>query len=558
MSTDQPPLTRTRFAPSPSGHLHVGGARTALYCWAFAKQHNGRFILRIEDTDQKRSSDAASLGFLEDLKWLGIEWDEGPDHNGCGGGEFGPYFQSQRLDIYNRYIDQLIESGHAYLAFDTAEELDAERDDARQRGGNYRYDRAGALAVDAATVARWVNEGKPHVVRFKTPAIDITTHDQVLGDVLTPAGELDDFVIRKADGYPTYHFAVVVDDELMQVTHILRGQEHLKNTARHIVLQDALGFRRPMYGHLSLIFNPDNSKMSKRDKDKTLRRAIREQSMTGPPEAANIAADRWVWWLSSDDHQLEFAEASALADAMSIALPEINVDDFRRSGYLPEVICNYLALLGWSPGNDVERFDRNWLIDNFSVDRLHKSPAKFDRDKLLAFNLDAIKAMSESAFCDALHAHAQRYHPAFLSHLGSERFKLFAAANQARSKTLDDCFRSDVFFVQADDAIAYQDIKPVRKALGGEPSGRDILRELQPHLAQLADWSAAGIEHVLHDFAEERAEGKLGKIAQPLRVAVTGGVVSPGINETLAILGKQSTLARIERCLREVPLPNSV
>src|SRR5690606_30138318 len=215
---------RTRFAPSPSGHLHVGGARTALFCWAYARKHGGKFMLRIEDTDAKRSSDAASMAFLEDLKWLGIDWDEGPEYDGCGGGAHGPYFQSQRLDIYNRYIEQLIAEGKAYRAFETPEELDAQRQQARAEKRNYKYDRA-ALKLSPETVQRYLDEGRPHVVRFKLPDFEtVTIHDEVRGDVTVTRNELDDFVIRKADGYPTYHFAVVVDDELMGVTHIIRAQ----------------------------------------------------------------------------------------------------------------------------------------------------------------------------------------------------------------------------------------------------------------------------------------------------------------------------------------------
>ncbi|MCH7603096.1 MAG: glutamate--tRNA ligase, partial [Planctomycetes bacterium] len=200
----QPPIVRTRFAPSPSGHLHVGGARTALFCWAYARAKGGKFILRIEDTDQKRSSDAASMAFLEDLKWLGIDWDEGPEYEGCGGGDAGPYRQSERLDIYHKYIDQLIAEGKAYRAFETPEELDAARKKARKEKKNYRYDRS-ALKVDAATREQWAAEGKPHVVRFKVPDEGTNTvHDEVRGEVTIDAVELDDFVIKKAAGDPTY------------------------------------------------------------------------------------------------------------------------------------------------------------------------------------------------------------------------------------------------------------------------------------------------------------------------------------------------------------------
>jgi len=257
MPTPTTPIIRTRFAPSPSGHLHVGGARTALFCWAYAKKRGGRFILRIEDTDVKRSSDAASMAFLEDLAWLGIIWDEGPKLEHIGGGEYGPYFQSQRLETYNKSIHKLISEGHAYRAFETPPELDAARERARLEKRPYRYDRA-ALKLSHDQVQQYLGDGKPHVVRFKIPdgLERVTFRDEVRGEVTVERTELDDFVIRKADGYPMYNFAVVIDDELMGVTHVIRAQEHLSNTTRHVMLQDALGFRRPVYAHISLINNP--------------------------------------------------------------------------------------------------------------------------------------------------------------------------------------------------------------------------------------------------------------------------------------------------------------
>ena len=346
---------RTRFAPSPSGHLHVGGARTALFCWIYARARGGRFVLRIEDTDQKRSSAAASTGFLEDLLWLGLDWDEGPAFGGAGGGDAGPYHQSERLAIYREHVDRLIGAGQAYRAFETADELDAARARARAAKENYRYDRA-ALRLDEATVQRYLDEGRPHVVRCRVPDDgEVVVHDLVRGDVRVPAEELEDFVILKADGFPTYHFAVVVDDELMGVSHVVRGEEHLKNTHKHVVLQQALGFRTPAYAHLSVIQNPDGSKMSKRDKDKALRRAVRERKLeTAPVEA--ISADDWAAWQADKNHQLELGAAEVLAAHLGIELPAISVDEFRRAGYLPEALLNYLALLGWSPGGDVEQF----------------------------------------------------------------------------------------------------------------------------------------------------------------------------------------------------------
>jgi glutamyl-tRNA synthetase len=535
----EPEIVRTRFAPSPSGHLHVGGARTALFCWAYARQHGGKFILRIEDTDRKRSSDAASMAFLEDLEWLGLNWDE------------GPFLQSDRLTLYTEHLDRLIADRKAYPAFDTPEELAAKRAEAQKSGEPYRYDRA-SLMLDTETVKEYIADVRPRVVRLfvdEDMVPSVTVHDEVFGDVETPGAQLDDFIIRKADGWPTYHFAVVVDDQEMGVTHVLRAQEHLTNTAKHVILQDALGFKRPKYAHLSVISNPDGSKMSKRDKDKALRAAVRDRKIETPPEGA-VAPDRWSWWLEKKDHQLDLDEAERLAKALDVTLPEINVDDFRRAGYLPGVLLNYLALLGWSPGGDVEKFDLDFIVENFSLDRVIKSAAKFDRDKLLAFNHDALQELTPDEFARLFREHCQAYHAEFLEKLTDEQFDMLARANQTRSKTLGSVVPSCRFFISDDDSITYEDTKPVRKALvKGETPGYDHLDAVLPVLEGLDEWTVPALEAALTAWATEHTDGQLGKIAQPLRVAVSGTTVSPAIFETLVILGKPAVLARIRRCL---------
>ncbi len=548
----QTPSLRTRFAPSPSGHLHVGGARTALFNWAYAQGRGGKFILRIEDTDQKRSSDAASVGFLKDLKWLGIDWNEGPKFEGCGGGDFGSYFQSERLDIYNKDLDQLVQQVKAYYAFDTAAELDAARKESKSRNEAYRYDRSRTDGISPAQVQAWLKEGKPAVIRFQTPAGAITIHDEILGDATLPAGEVDDFVIRKADGFPTYHFAVVVDDELMGVNTVLRAQEHFNNTAKHIVLQDALGFRRPTYGHLPLIFNPDGSKMSKRDKDKALRKAAQDKKLTSPP-ANTVDAARFTAWMGDKNSQLDFTEATAMAAALNIELPEINVDDFRRSGYLPQVMCNFLALNGWGPGNDLEKFDNAYLCANFALDRVQKTAAKFDRVKLLAFNLDAIQKLSREQFSALVKAHGEEYHPAFMKKITAAQFDLLVAASHERSKTLDELFRGNRWLALGDEELIWEKSKQVEKALlSGTPSGLDRLKELRGVLEAVATWTPTGIEESIRQWATSVGLAEqIGQIAQPLRVGVTGSTISPPIFDTLAILGKSSTLRRIDRCLQD-------
>ncbi len=543
----------TRFAPSPTGHLHIGGARTALFCWAYARRQGGQFILRIEDTDQLRSTQASAAGICEDLAWLSIHWDQGPnyelpDGGTLGGGARGPYYQSQRLDLYNRYIDQLIEAGKAYPAFETPEELEEARQRAVAAKENYRYDRA-ALELPRGTIKEWLAEGRDHVVRFKMPDEDVVIHDLVRGEVTVQRQELDDFVIRKRDGFPTYHFAVVVDDALMGVTHVLRGQEHLNNTPKHIALFEALGFDVPRFAHMSLTFNPDGSKMSKRDKDKAARDACQAAELKQSP-VPEIDNAEFAEWLGDKRAQLEPGQLRALAEHLKIDLPEVNVDDFRRSGYLPEALVNFISLLGWSPGGDIEKFDMDFLAERFDFDRLIKAPSKFDRDKLLAFNHDALQELPKEEFAQRLRAHCRRHHPQFLQHLVQKgTFELFASANQKRSKTLEDPVRSCRFIVVPDDELEYEKSKGVRKALRGEPSGCSHLENLLPILEALDDWSVAALEERVNAYAAEHAEGNLGKVAQPLRVAVSGGTISPAIFETLAILGKESTLARMRRCL---------
>ncbi|MCH2144927.1 MAG: glutamate--tRNA ligase [Phycisphaerales bacterium] len=538
----------TRFAPSPSGDLHVGGARTALFCWAFARGHAGRFVLRIEDTDRKRSSGAAALGFLEDLIWLGIDWDEGPELDGGVRGPHGPYFQSQRLELYQAHMQRLLDQDLAYHAFDTPEELDAKRRAAREEKKAYRYDRAGLEVPREERFAR-AEAGEPHVVRFRTPDRPIVITDGVLGEATLPAGEVDDFVIRKADGYPTYHFAVVVDDALMECTHVLRAQEHFNNTAKHLLLQEALEFPHPTYGHLSLIMNPDGSKMSKRDKDKAVRAAVKGAGLDAPPEGI-IDAEVFSNWQADKKSQLDNDDLLALAGALDVVLPEINVRDFRRSGYLPEVLCNFLALNGWSPGNDLEKFDNAFLCEHFDLSRVQKTPARFDRDKLLAFNLDAIQSMSPEEFRDKVRAHGEAYHPDFVARLTDDQFDLLANASHERSKTLDELYRGNQWLMTPDEAVTWPVTKAVRKAmLKGEPCGLELLEAIAPVLEAADSFDAEALQALVNEWAEAHCEGNLGKIAQPLRIAATGGTVSPPIFDTLAILGRDAFRTRMRRCI---------
>lgn len=553
----------TRFAPSPTGRLHVGGARTALFCWAFAQRAKAAdpgsgFLLRIEDTDQVRSSDSATANILAAMGWLGLDWDEGPEHTSHGttfGGDprgVGPFYQSQRLDTYNEAIERLIAEGKAYPAFETPEAIDAARAKAREAKVQYRYDRA-AMKLPKEEVAEKLAAGVPHVVRFLMPDEAITVHDQALGDVTVGADELDDFIIRKKDGFPTYHLAVVMDDLRMGVTHVLRGQEHLINTPRHIALQRALGADVPEYAHLPLIFNPDGSKMSKRDKDKTLKKAVRDAKLEDSP-VDRISSAEFAEWLGNKTRQLSTDQLQALAAHLGTELPEIDVDDFFASGYLPEALLNYLALLGWNPktknedGSDLEHFDLEYLGRHFEFAGLSKAPSKFDRAKLLAFNADRIQnRMSDEDFAGVWRAWAEVNDPTLCSKLSESDMRTLAPAVRQRCKTLRDGRTSVAFALIQTDQIEY-DAKAVKKNLHkNEGAGLAVLGELGAALAGLADWSPATIHSAIEAFAESKGVG-MGQVAQPLRVAIAGVAVTPPLGETLAVVGREQTLARIDRC----------
>lgn len=547
----------TRFAPSPTGWLHVGGARTALFCYAYAKRQGGSFLLRIEDTDQARSSEEFTRGILVDMAWLGIAWDEGPTFTDAHGRRFGgdprnvaPFEQTKRLALYNREIERLMREEKAYAAFDTPEELDAKRKAAVARKEAYRYDRA-ALKIPKQERDARVKAGEPHVVRFLCPDDEVLVIDEVLGEVRVQAGEVDDFVIRKADGFPTYHFAVVVDDELMGVTHVLRGQEHLYNTPKHVALQKALGYRTPKYAHMPLIFNMEGAKMSKRERDQAARKACKEANLsTSPTPALDDAA--YTEWLNDKTKQLPPERLEPLASALGLQLPEVTVNDFRRAGYLPEVINNFVSLLGWSPpadaGENIEKFDIDFLVKWFDLGRIGKTNARFDRKKLLSFNTDAITAMSDQEFARRWGEWCNDHAPEITREITGDTFATLASAVRPRSKTFVDAAEQSRFALRASDSVAY-DEKAVEKNLTkNDHEGMRVLGALREEVERIEPFTPDAINGALHAFAESRSLG-MGKVAQPLRVALTGTTVSPPIGETLAVLGKRRTLARIDACV---------
>ncbi|MBI5865388.1 MAG: glutamate--tRNA ligase [Planctomycetes bacterium] len=550
MDSARTAVVRTRFAPSPTGYLHIGGARTALFNFLVARRLGGKFILRIEDTDQTRNVAGAESKLMADLRWLGLQWDEGPGI----GGPANLYRQSERLESYRAAARKLLDAGAAYYAFDTREELDAMRAAAVAAKRNFRYPRPARLPSDAdADAARAA--GRPVVIRLRMPDQDFVVRDQILGDVTIRAEELDDFVLVKADGWPTYHFAVVVDDEAMLITHVLRGQEHLMNTPNHLALQQALGYHTPVYAHLPIILNMNGSKMSKREKDKAVRAAAKAALDAGKLDRARMATisgaepgllDQWL----AGETQLESDRLLRLAHALHVQMPEIEIHDFRASGYLPDVLLNFIALLGWNPGDDREKMTLDEMASLFEIERIGKTNARFDRAKLLNFNTTALAAADLGrkvrGFGDYLDANPDS---PFRATDDATRSRLLAMHDGIR--TFADVETKSGALFAPDDAYPF-DADAVEKNLRkGDGAGLRVLTDLRDRLDVLTDWSTAAIEATIRNYGDAGGLG-LGKLAQPLRVAVTGGTISPPIFDTLAFLGKQRAMARIGRAIRHV------
>jgi len=532
----------TRFAPSPTGYLHVGGARTALFNWLLARRTGGKFLLRMEDTDIKRNTPTATQQVISDLRWLGINWDEGPDV----GGPNSPYLQSQRKDIYDKYVKQLIEEQKAYYCFDTPEELDKLRRQAEAQKQTFIYPRPKVFVTekDAKKVRA---EGRPVVVRFAMPNESMCVEDIVRGSVSFPADVIGDFVIQKPDGYPTYHLAVVVDDELMGVTHVIRGQEHLMNTPGHLALQKALGFRTPVYAHMSVTVSDSGGKLSKRERPAALRKIIKADgdiNLEKFAEAGKITVEEVNSFLDGKTSP-DMPSIDAMAKYLGVNLPEINVVDFFRSGYLPETMVNFLALLGWNPGDGREIMQLDELIECFDLSRLTKSNSLFDRNKLIAFNTEHIRMTSG----EKLLRHFKDYLKAVDSPVICADDKMLEKILRINTgaRTLADVERKSRFLFLDNDKIEY-DKKAVDSVLL-KNDGLAVLQIVRDRLAAMEQLTEKAIEDMLRHLAEERQVG-LGKVAQPLRVAICGTTVSPPIFDSVNMLGREKTLARIDITLK--------
>ncbi len=459
-------VVRTRFAPSPTGFLHIGGVRTALFCWAYARRFHGSFVLRIEDTDRERSTDEAIQQILEGMEWLGLNHDE------------GPFYQTKRFDRYKEVTEMMLRQGTAYRCYCSKEELDQMRAEQMARGDKPRYDGRCRNRADAPAGARFV-------VRFKNPLEgEVLVHDVVHGKVVFQNAELDDLIIARTDGTPTYNFCVVVDDMDMRITHVIRGDDHLNNTPRQMNMLIALECPPPVYAHLPMILGSDGAKLSKRH-------------------------------------------------------GAISVLQYRDDGFLPEALLNYLVRLGWSHG-DQEVFTMRQIAELFDIKDVNKSASAFNAEKLAWLNQQHIMHADPARLVAPLRWHLARVG---VDTDSDDHLVQIILAQRERAKTLKEMAVNSVFFFRAPSTY---DEKAVRKHF--TPDIIAVLTEVSARLKKLQDWSAGPIHATLNDFALQTGLS-LGKIAQPIRIAVSGGTVSPPIDLTLAILGRAETADRLNKLL---------
>ena len=464
---------RVRFAPSPTGYLHIGGARTALFNWLYARHHGGTFVLRIEDTDLQRSTDENTAAILDGLRWLGLDWDEGPEV----GGDHGPYFQTQRFDLYRQYIDRLLAEGKAYRCYCTQEELEAKRKEADREKRQYKYDRTCRDRAD--------QPDRPYTVRLKVPTEGkIGFDDLVYGHIEVDAANLQDWIIARTDGTPIYNFCVVIDDLQMKIDLVMRGEDGLNNTMPQLTLYAALGVTPPRFAHLPFILGQDRSKLSKRH---------------GP----------------------------------------VSVTKYRDDGFLPEAMVNFLARIGWSAG-DQELFTLEELIEKFDLKGVGNTAGVFPADKLVWINHEKIKAMAPAELAARVKPYVAA---AGLPELPLEKLETVCRLQQERAKTLVELVELSRYF--------FTRVPPEEKAAAKHLAGPslELLREVRDALATAPDAAPATVEPLFHAVVEKHGVG-LGKVAQPVRVALTGGTASPGIYDVIAALGKDESVARIDAVLQ--------
>jgi glutamyl-tRNA synthetase len=477
---DEPTEVRVRFAPSPTGYLHVGGARTALFNWLFARHTGGVFVLRIEDTDQLRSTEESTGGILSSLSWLGLNWDEGPGI----GGDYEPYFQTQRIPFYRAAVERLLERGHAYYCYCTQEELQARRKAAMEAGEPPGYDRRCRYLSDQERSAL-EQESREPAIRFAMPSQGQTVvKDLIRGEVRFENRQLDDLVIMKADGNPTYNFAVVVDDVLMRISHVIRGDEHLANTPRQIQIYHALEYPLPEFAHVSMILGEDGSKLSKRH-------------------------------------------------------GATSVEEYKEAGYLPEAMLNFLALLGWAYDDRTEIMTREEIVARFTLNKVNPAPAVFSKQKLDWMNGVHIRELGADDLADRLLP--------FLTAAGlradRSTVRSIVPLIQERIKVLKDAVDLVDFFFT--DEIEYEAERLIGKKMDRMGS-LEALRAVADVLEALSTWDEESIETVLRDLTDQ-LQLKAGQLFGIIRVAVSGKSVAPPLFGTLRILGRERALERLGR-----------
>ena len=500
---------RVRFAPSPTGPLHMGGVRTALYNYLFARQQGGSFILRIEDTDEKRFVPGAEAYIVDALGWCGIEPDESPQK----GGDFGPYVQSERKELYASYAQSLIDSGNAYYAFDTSEELEAAREAAKQAGlPGWQYNHItrssmrNSISLSEDEVAQLLESGAPYTIRAKMPRNrELRFHDEIRGWVVVNTNNLDDKVLYKETGMPTYHMANIIDDHHMKITHVIRGEEWLPSAPLHFLLYEFMGWEAPKFAHLPLLLKPDgNGKLSKRDGDRL--------GFPVFPTAWNSGSDEGVF------------------------------SGYREEGYFPEAFVNMLAMLGWNPGTNEELFSMDELIKQFSLERVGKSGAKFDPDKAKWFNQQYLRAHTDDALATLLMP--------FLEEAGITADPAFVAnvcrLTKERSTFPKDMFEQGRYFFSAPQEY---DEKTVRKKWKEDTP--EVMSALIDALQQLEDFSSESIETHFKAFLEARELG-LGRVLPNFRLLVTGAGMGPSMFDICETLGKEEVIARLTAGLDRV------
>lgn len=493
---------RVRFAPSPTGPLHLGGVRTALYDYLFAKNQGGEFVLRIEDTDTARYVEGAEEYIEEALEWCGIIADESPKK----GGKFAPYRQSERRDIYDRYTAQILKTEHAYIAFDTAEELDAIRAEYEARGDVFSYDNKtrnrlkNSITLSEEEVQKLLDENTPYVVRFKMP-VDRTLNlvDIIRGNSSVNTNTLDDKVLVKNDGMPTYHFANIIDDHEMEISHVIRGEEWLPSLGLHTLLYEAMGWEAPQFAHLSLILKPEGKgKLSKRDGDKF-----------GFP----------VFPLDFKDPATENISKG-----------------YRESGYLPEAFINMVALLGWSPADDKEILSLDEMAKEFDLNKVHKAGARFSKEKAEWFNHQYIQLKSDEELLEILKKSDLNLN------VEDEKLLRIIHLMKERATFPKDIYENGKFFFEAPTSY---DEKASKKAWNDETSA--VLDEFASTL-ETAEFNAESLKKAVHDFAENKGLG-MGKVMMPLRLALVGELKGPDVPDILEILGKEESISRIHNAI---------